>query len=90
MKNTISILVAFGFLFLFIFASTSIMPPENNVKDYYIQNALEKTGSANIVNSIIWDFRSYDTLGEETVLFAAIIAVFLVSHKKGLADKKKV
>ena len=90
MKRNISILVAVGFLLIFIAASSSIIPPENNIKNYYIQNSLEKTGSANIVNSIIWDFRSYDTLGEETVLFAAIIAVFLVAHKKGIADEKKV
>ena len=90
MKQIIGILVAFSFLFLFILASSSIIPQENNIKDYYIQNSIEKTGSANIVNSIVWDFRSYDTLGEETVLFAAIIAVFLVAHKKGIADEKKV
>ena len=90
MKKTLSLIMAFGFLIIFIAASTSIMPIENSTKDYYIQNSIEKTGSANIVNSIVWDFRSYDTLGEETVLFTAILAVFLIAHKKGIADEKKV
>ena len=49
---------------------------------YYIQNGLEKTGSANIVNSIVWDFRGYDTLGEETVLFTATIGVILIIRRK--------
>ncbi len=39
---------------------------------------MEETGSLNLVTSIITDYRSYDTLGEVTVLFAAIAAVLTV------------
>lgn len=49
-----------------------------DVADYYIRQGLEGTGSANLVNAIVWDFRGYDTLVEEMVLFTAAIAVFLV------------
>ncbi len=49
---------------------------------FYLRNGLIFTGSANIVNSIVWDFRGYDTMGEETVLFAATMGVFLIIRRK--------
>lgn len=39
----------------------------------YIRQGLEKTGAANLVSAIILDYRAYDTLGEATVLFTAIL-----------------
>ena len=48
---------------------------------YYIANGLEKTGAANIVSSVILDFRAYDTLGEATVLFASIIGAVVIMRK---------
>jgi multisubunit Na+/H+ antiporter MnhB subunit len=57
------------------FGSTQL----RTASDYYEKNALEKTGSPNIVNSIVWDFRGYDTLGEEAVLFAAALGVLLIT-----------
>ncbi len=73
--------IIFSMLMLY---AVSDLPITHNpdVKQYYLKNALEKTGSANVVNAIVWDFRAYDTLGEETVLFTAVIAVFLIVHKK--------
>jgi len=80
------LLPAFGiivFTALMLYAVLGLPVTHNqDVKQYYLQNALERTGSANIVNAIVWDFRAYDTLGEETVLFAAVLAVFLIVHKK--------
>ena len=52
------------------------------VADYYLANALNYTGSANAVNSIVWDFRGYDTLGEETVLVIATIGVVLIVGRR--------
>ena len=48
----------------------------------YISQGLEKTGAANLVASIILDFRAYDTLGEATVLFTAIIGATVILRKK--------
>lgn len=33
------------------------------------------TGANNVIASIILDYRAYDTLGEATVLFVAVVAV---------------
>jgi multisubunit Na+/H+ antiporter MnhB subunit len=48
----------------------------------YISQGLEKTGAANLVASVILDFRAYDTLGEATVLFTAIIGATVILRKK--------
>lgn len=52
-----------------------------DVSTYYLWHGLHETGSANIVNSVVWDFRGYDTLGEETVLFTAAVGIFLVMRR---------
>jgi len=48
----------------------------------YIVEGLQKTGAANLVASVILDFRAYDTLGEATVLFTAIIGATVILRKK--------
>ncbi len=47
----------------------------------YISQGLQKTGAANLVSSVILDFRGYDTLGEATVLFTAIIGATVILRK---------
>lgn len=59
--------------------------PKMETAQYYLDNGAEETGSANIVTSIILDYRAYDTLGEVTVLFTAILgtlAILRVKNKK--------
>ena len=48
----------------------------------YIREGLQKTGAANLVASVILDFRAYDTLGEATVLFTSIIGATVILRKK--------
>ena len=48
----------------------------------YIEEGLQRTGAANIVASVILDFRAYDTLGETTVLFTSIIGATAILRKK--------
>ncbi len=60
-----------------IFAET-----EGAASQIYIRDGLEKTGAANLVSSVILDFRAYDTLGETAVLFTSIIGVTVILRKK--------
>lgn len=46
--------------------------------EYYLENSASQTGSANSVASIVWDYRGFDTLGEETVLFTAAVGVLTI------------
>jgi len=48
----------------------------------YISEGMQKTGAANLVASVILDFRAYDTLGEATVLFTSIIGATVILRKR--------
>jgi multicomponent Na+:H+ antiporter subunit B len=50
---------------------------------YYINGAAEKTGSANLVTGVVFDFRGYDTLGEATVLVTAVLGVLAILRIQG-------
>ncbi|MCK7535773.1 MAG: hypothetical protein MZV63_34675 [Marinilabiliales bacterium] len=39
---------------------------------------LERTGSANLVTGVVFDFRGYDTLGEAVVLVTAVLGVLTI------------
>ncbi len=52
----------------------------------YIEGSQE-SGSANLVTGILFHFRAYDTLGEATVLFTAVISVLTILRHHG--KKKK-
>ncbi len=57
--------------------------PIMRVSRTYIEEGLAKTGATNLVGSVILDFRAYDTLGEATILFTAVIGVLAVVRKIG-------
>ena len=48
----------------------------------YLQEGLEQTGAPNIVTAVLLDYRAYDTLGEATVLFCAVLGAVTVLRKK--------
>lgn len=54
-------------------------------KDYLAP--IMKSGAVNRVTSVLLDFRAYDTLGEATVLFTAVIGAIAILRKKG---RKKI
>ncbi|MFC2062266.1 hydrogen gas-evolving membrane-bound hydrogenase subunit E [Elusimicrobiota bacterium] len=47
----------------------------------YLKEGLRQTGSPNIVTAVLLDYRAYDTLGEATVLFAAIMGIVVILRK---------
>lgn len=57
--------------------------PIMKVARVYLEHGLAKTGATNIIASVILDFRAYDTLGEATILFTAVIGVLAVMRRKG-------
>ena len=50
-------------------------PAASDMDDYFIRHGQELTGANNIVTSVVFDFRGFDTLGEATVLFTAVLGV---------------
>ncbi len=75
------LLVLFGGL-MYIAADLPFgAPPVSDMDDYFIRNGQEQTGANNIVTSIVFDFRGFDTLGEATVLFTAVLGVGMMFRK---------
>ena len=64
--------------------------PDLRMSEYYIEQGLEKTGAANLVASVILDFRAYDTLGEATVLFTSIVGAFIILRRRGRKHKAEI
>lgn len=85
--NTISTLLFIAIFLSFAYISLKELPnfgqPTMRVADNYLKEGLNKTGAANLVASVILDFRAYDTLGEATVLFTAVIGVLAIMRKMG-------
>jgi multicomponent Na+:H+ antiporter subunit B len=50
---------------------------------HYIEGAAQKTGSANLVTGVVFDFRGYDTMGEAVVLVTAVLGVLTILRLKG-------
>ena len=51
--------------------------------EYYIDGAAQKTGSANLVTGVVFDFRGYDTMGEAVVLVTAVLGVLTILRLEG-------
>jgi multicomponent Na+:H+ antiporter subunit B len=61
--------------------------PLMDVSRYYLDHAASETGAANIVASVILDYRAYDTLGEVTVLLTAILGTLTVLRLRARTGK---
>ncbi|GAI54792.1 unnamed protein product, partial [marine sediment metagenome] len=56
---------------------------DNSIGQQILENAPQQTGAANVVTSVVWGYRGYDTLGEVTVLFAAVVSVVMIFRAFG-------
>lgn len=83
-------LITCGFIAVFLFAAMKCLKdlpefgyPTMRVASTYLEEGLSKTGAANLVSSIVLDYRAYDTLGELAVLFTAVIGILAVVRRIG-------
>jgi multicomponent Na+:H+ antiporter subunit B len=53
-------------------------PPALHVSPRYIEQSFEETAVPNMVTAGLADYRSFDTLGEVTVIFTGALAVLLI------------
>jgi multisubunit Na+/H+ antiporter MnhB subunit len=89
-KEYISIvagIVVIAILIHFFTLSVQTLDPlgQNSLRmaKYYIEGAAQKTGSANLVTGVVFDFRGYDTMGEAVVLVTAVLGVLTILRLKG-------
>ena len=88
MKKILSVVLTVAFICILLVAvsegpvfGNADNPANNYVSERYIDQGVADTGAINIVTGIILDYRAFDTFGEATVLFAAVISVIIVLNK---------
>ena len=57
-------------------------PAALHVSPRYIEQGFEETAVPNMVTAVLADYRSFDTLGEVTVVFAGAVAVLLILRSR--------
>ncbi|MGD2174438.1 MAG: DUF4040 domain-containing protein [Candidatus Brocadiaceae bacterium] len=77
--------ILFG-VFISLQQMTPFGDPPMNMGLSYIQ-AGEQVGATNLVTAVLLDFRAYDTLGEATVIFAAILGCYALLRTKGKEEQ---
>lgn len=85
--NTVSTIFFIGVFLFFAYAALKELPqfgyPMMEVARKYLAEGVAGTGAVNLVAAVILDFRAYDTLGEASVLFTAVIGVMVVLRSVG-------
>ncbi len=89
-QQIINMSLAFIFMLVLIFFFIQAIDTLNPFGEHslrmasaYVGETAAKTGSANLVTGVLFDFRGYDTLGEATILFTAAIGVLTILRIKG-------
>jgi len=85
-KRTIVALFVFAIVAVFFFFSIFLIHPfgkpgQVNMDDHIIANTQNETGTNNAVTSVVFDYRGFDTLGEATILFAAVAGVLMIFRR---------
>ncbi len=57
------------------------IPLDNAVGEFYARNSVDEVHARNVVNAILLSFRSFDTLGEVTVLVAAALGAYALIRR---------
>ncbi|TXL63876.1 monovalent cation/H+ antiporter subunit A [Zeimonas arvi] len=77
----LSIAVGGGLALAAITYAVLSRPPTDTIADFFLLNALTGGGGSNVVNVLLVDFRSFDTLGEITVLAVVALTVYALLRR---------
>ena len=80
-------IISFLFLLGVVFFINLHSLPENQIlsdkiSKHILQSGLKETGSSNLITAILYDYRAFDSLGESTVIFAAVSGIVLILSRK--------
>ena len=84
MRRILTILILIIFLAFLSLIATELTfgePPNTGMDDYFILHGQEQAATNNIVTTVVFDYRGFDTLGESTVLFTAVVGVGLMFRR---------
>lgn len=63
-------------------------PAQNALPERFVGSCVSETGAVNSVTAVILDYRAYDTMGEATVLFTAVVATMAALSAAAAWEKK--
>ncbi len=82
-KLAVFLIVAVTLILLLPSFGLSFGHPQASATDqYYLDHSQIDTGSNNVVTAVVFDFRGFDTLGEATVLFIAVLGVSMFFRRR--------
>lgn len=86
--NTRTIVASLVFAIVLVFFLFGIFmihpfgkPGQVAMDDHIIAYTQNETGANNGVTSVVFDYRGFDTLGEGTILFAAVAGVLMIFRR---------
>jgi multicomponent Na+:H+ antiporter subunit B len=89
----LSSLIFFGLFLVFAFMAFQGLPsfgePLMRISTNYLEDSVNQTGASNVIMGILLDYRAYDTLGEASVIFTAILGAFVVLRARGKKKKEE-
>jgi multisubunit Na+/H+ antiporter MnhB subunit len=78
-----ALLIVSGFFLVSAFEMHSFGSPVYEDMDVYIiENAQKESSANNVVTAVVFDYRGFDTLGEATVLFTAVVGVSIIFRRR--------
>ena len=88
--NTVTVIIGLGLSGVLLY-TVSVLPPvgdpsnptNNEVPRKFIEDGVQDTGALNVVASMLFEYRAFDTLGEACVLIAAVCAVLILLRSDG-------
>lgn len=81
----VAVIGMFGLQILFEFPEFGVPAMErfqDTAAQTYLATGAEATGAPNIVTAVLLDFRGWDTLGEGTVLFCAVLGATAIMRNR--------
>jgi multisubunit Na+/H+ antiporter MnhB subunit len=84
MKKVISAIILLALLVTLIAMIIPLnfgYPMKSDMDDYFLRYGQEQTATNNQCTSVTFDYRGFDTLGESTVFFCAVIGVGLMFRR---------
>lgn len=95
MKSNTNLKIIVFFLLSFFILEIALqthefgIPKVSEMDDYFIKNSQKETATNNVVTAIIFDYRGFDTLGEATVMFTAIVGIAMLLFRKEKAKEEE-
>jgi multicomponent K+:H+ antiporter subunit A len=80
-SRDLAVAVAGGSALAALTYAVLVHPASGTIADFFVLNALDGGGGSNVVNVLLVDFRSFDTLGEITVLAVVALTVYALLRR---------